>query len=90
MLLKYHIQRAIAGSVDHRESYKKQSGGRGKFADIVVTISPQEDPEKTGLEFINTLKVVTFRKNLFLLLRKDLRSYEEWSFSRIPYGCIES
>jgi elongation factor G len=46
----------ITASVDHREVYKKQSGGRGKFADIVVKISPQEDPEKTGLEFINSIK----------------------------------
>ena len=42
--------------VDHRETYKKQSGGRGKFADIVVKISPQDDEEKTGLEFINSIK----------------------------------
>jgi elongation factor G len=46
----------ITASIDHREVYKKQSGGRGKFADIVVKISPQEDPEKTGLEFINSIK----------------------------------
>jgi elongation factor G len=42
--------------VNHREVYKKQSGGRGKFADILVTISPQTDQEKTGLEFINSIK----------------------------------
>ena len=46
----------ISGTIEHREVYKKQSGGRGKFADIVVTISPQEDQEKTGLEFINSIK----------------------------------
>ena len=46
----------INGSVEHREAYKKQSGGRGKFADILVKISPQNDPEKTGLEFINSVK----------------------------------
>ncbi len=46
---------AIQGSVDHREVYKKQSGGRGKFADIVVTIEPAES-EKEGLEFINEVK----------------------------------
>ena len=33
---------AISGSVDHREVYKKQSGGRGKFADIRCTIEPVE------------------------------------------------
>jgi|TARA_R110000737_G_scaffold32098_1_gene50537 elongation factor G len=46
----------LTTSVDHREVYKKQSGGRGKFADIVVLIEPQDDPEKTGLEFITTIK----------------------------------
>ena len=46
----------ITAPVDHREVYKKQSGGRGKFADIVVKISPQEDETKSGLEFINSIK----------------------------------
>ena len=46
----------INGSVEHREVYKKQSGGRGKFADISVKIYPQENEEKTGLEFINNIK----------------------------------
>jgi elongation factor G len=46
----------INGTVEHREAYKKQSGGRGKFADILVRISPQDNPEKTGLEFINSVK----------------------------------
>ena len=47
---------AISGKVDHRELYKKQTGGRGKFADIHVRIEPQTDPEKTGLEFIDEIK----------------------------------
>jgi elongation factor G len=47
---------AITGSTDHREVYKKQSGGRGKFADIYVKISAQTNEEKTGLEFINSIK----------------------------------
>jgi elongation factor G len=46
----------ITAPVDHREVYKKQSGGRGKFADIVVQIMPQDDLEKTGLEFVNSIK----------------------------------
>jgi elongation factor G len=45
----------ITGTVDHREVYKKQSGGRGKFADIVITIEPRTD-EKEGLEFVNDIK----------------------------------
>ena len=46
----------ITVGVEHREQYKKQSGGRGKFADILVKISPQTDQEKTGLEFVNSIK----------------------------------
>ncbi|MFN3918427.1 MAG: elongation factor G [Flavobacteriales bacterium] len=45
----------ITGSVNHRETYKKQTGGRGKFADIVFTIEPRTD-EKQGLEFVNNIK----------------------------------
>ena len=47
---------AITAEIEHREQYKKQSGGRGKFADILVRISPQENQEKTGLEFVNSIK----------------------------------
>jgi elongation factor G len=47
---------AISGTVEHRELYKKQTGGRGKFADIHVRIEPQTDPEKTGLEFVDEIK----------------------------------
>ena len=43
---------AITTAVIHRETYKKQTGGRGKFADIQVEIMPG-DPEKPGLEFVN-------------------------------------
>ncbi|MET7028406.1 elongation factor G [Sediminicola luteus] len=46
---------AITASADHREVYKKQSGGRGKFADIVFTMEPAEEG-KTGLEFVNAIK----------------------------------
>ncbi len=46
---------AITGTVEHREVYKKQTGGRGKFADIVVRIEPG-DPEKPGLIFVNEVK----------------------------------
>ena len=46
----------ITAPTEHREVYKKQTGGRGKFADIIVKISPQDDEEKTGLEFINSIK----------------------------------
>ena len=45
---------AITQSVEHRETYKKQSGGRGKFGDIVFEIGPREDG-KVGLEFVNNI-----------------------------------
>ena len=46
---------AITRTAQHREVYKKQSGGRGKFADIVFTLGPA-DEGKTGLEFISEIK----------------------------------
>ncbi len=51
---------AITGTVTHREVYKKQTGGRGKFADMVVTISPVDaDFDMTGksggLQFVNQI-----------------------------------
>jgi len=39
--------------LEHREVYKKQSGGRGKFADIVFEMSPRDDDKKEGLQFVN-------------------------------------
>ena len=44
----------ITKTVTHRETYKKQSGGRGKFADIQVEIGPG-DEGKEGLEFVNQI-----------------------------------
>ena len=46
---------AITGKADHREVYKKQTGGRGKFADIVFRMEPAEEG-KIGLEFVNEIK----------------------------------
>jgi len=49
---------ALFGNVEHKEVYKKQTGGKGKFADIVFELGPKDpDPEtgeiKPGLEFVN-------------------------------------
>ena len=46
---------AITASADHREVYKKQSGGRGKFADIVFTIEPADEGQ-IGLQFESIIK----------------------------------
>lgn len=48
---------ALTKSVEHKEVYKKQTGGRGKFADIVFEIGPRvlKEGEKEGLEFVNDI-----------------------------------
>jgi elongation factor G len=45
---------AFTKTVEHREVYKKQTGGRGKFADVVFELGPREDG-KEGLEFVNNI-----------------------------------
>jgi elongation factor G len=50
-----NYKEAITTEVHHRETFKKQTGGRGKFADIVVYISPN-DEGVTGLQFVNEIK----------------------------------
>jgi len=48
---------ALTAPVDHREVYKKQTGGRGKFADIVFTLGPADDSwEGIGLQFVDEIK----------------------------------
>ena len=52
-----NYKEAITKPVTLREVYKKQSGGRGKFADIIVTISPKDEDYKEGdFQFINEVK----------------------------------
>jgi elongation factor G len=51
---------ALFGSYEHKEVYKKQTGGKGKFADISFELSPRDpDPEtgeiKPGLDFVNAI-----------------------------------
>ncbi len=46
---------AITVPVEHREVFRKQTGGRGKFADIIVRISPADEGH-TGLQFIDEVK----------------------------------
>ena len=52
-----NYKEAILGTAQSRETYKKQSGGRGKFACIDVTIGPKdEDYKEDDLQFINEVK----------------------------------
>ena len=50
-----NYKESITGSTQHREVYKKQTGGRGKFADIIIRIEPG-DAENPGLIFENAVK----------------------------------
>ena len=54
-----NYKEAITATVNHREVYKKQSGGRGKFADIIVNVGPVDEDydwrENGALQFINSV-----------------------------------
>ena len=63
---------AITRAADHREVYKKQSGGRGKFADIVFTLEPAEDG-KQGLEFVSAIKGGNVPKEFVPSVEKGFR-----------------
>ena len=47
---------AISSSVELRETYKKQSGGRGKYADIIVRVEPADEGFEGGLQFVDVVK----------------------------------
>ena len=63
---------AITATVKHRETFKKQTGGRGKFADIQVIISPADKGE-TGLQFIDSIKGGRIPKEYIPSVEKGFR-----------------
>ena len=63
---------ALTDVADHREVYKKQTGGRGKFADIVFTLEPAVDG-KVGLEFVNEIKGGNVPKEYIPSVEKGFR-----------------
>ena len=63
---------AITAIADHREVYKKQSGGRGKFADISFVMEPAEEG-KAGLEFINKIKGGNIPREFITSVEKGFR-----------------
>ena len=63
---------AITASANHREIYKKQSGGRGKFADIVFTIEPADDGFQ-GLQFVSVIKGGNVPKEFVPSIEKGFR-----------------
>ena len=66
-----NYKEAITREVNLREVYKKQSGGRGKFADIIVNIGPKDEDYKEGdLQFINEVKVGNVPKEFIPAVQK--------------------
>ncbi len=51
-----NYKEALTGTYEHREVFKKQTGGRGKFADIIFEIGPASSKEVSGLEFVDVVK----------------------------------
>ena len=47
---------AVTQTVDLREVYKKQSGGRGKFADIIIKFGPADEDFEGALQFVDEVK----------------------------------
>ena len=68
-----NYKEAITTSVQHREVYKKQTGGRGKFADIIVEIGPA-DPGVTGLQFESVVKGGNIPKEFIPCIEKGFKS----------------
>ncbi|MBE9492113.1 MAG: elongation factor G [Bacteroidetes bacterium] len=64
---------AITESIMHREIYKKQTGGKGRFADITVDISPADNTVK-GLLFVNDIKGGNIPKEYIPVIEKGFRN----------------
>ena len=68
-----NYKEAITQSVTHREVFKKQTGGRGKFADIIVEIGPA-DEGVTGLQFVDEVKGGNVPKEFIPSVEKGFKS----------------
>ena len=68
-----NYKEAITTSIQHREVFKKQTGGRGKFADIIVEIGPA-DENVTGLQFDNQVKGGNIPKEYIPCIQKGFES----------------
>ncbi|MCD8291909.1 MAG: elongation factor G [Prevotella sp.] len=70
-----NYKEAITKTVNLREVYKKQSGGRGKFADIIVNVGPVDDDFKEGgLQFVNEVKGGNIPKEFIPSVQKGFES----------------
>jgi elongation factor G len=64
---------AVTATVNHREVYKKQTGGKGKFADIIFELGPADDGFK-GLQFINEVKGGNIPKEFIPSIEKGFKA----------------
>jgi len=64
---------AILSAIEHREVYKKQTGGKGKFADIIVEIGPVDDGF-TGLQFVDEVRGGNIPREFIPSIQKGFRS----------------
>ena len=70
-----NYKEAITKTVNLREVYKKQSGGRGKFADIIVNVGPiDEDYKEGGLQFVNLVTGGNIPKEFIPSVQKGFES----------------
>ena len=70
-----NYKEAITKTVNLREVYKKQSGGRGKFADIIVNVGPvDEDYKEGGLQFENKVTGGNIPKEFIPSVQKGFES----------------
>ncbi len=65
---------AITKAVEIREVYKKQSGGRGKFADIIVRVEPADADFEGGLQFVDVVKGGNIPKEFIPSIQKGFTS----------------
>ena len=65
---------AISQAVELREVYKKQSGGRGKFADIIVRVEPAGEEDPVGLTFVDVVKGGNVPKEFIPSVQKGFTS----------------
>ena len=68
-----NYKEAITTTVQHREVFKKQTGGRGKFADIIVEIGPADEGH-TGLQFDNQVKGGNIPKEYIPCIQKGFET----------------
>jgi elongation factor G len=69
-----NYKESITKTVDHREVYKKQSGGRGKYADIVVKVGPVDEGFEGALQFIDEVKGGNIPKEFIPSVQKGFLS----------------